>query len=151
MNREVDINNSTSYPSPTNYISKEEVLKEYNNLIETIKKTKDKKIWDFELLYQILIDNLYMLEDPILIRHFLLVTISKINNKLTKNNKPYRINFSDNTYNQFVVDNVGYYKKNNLNNDGNTLNINKIRNHLDYLNKLVTTFTGSDELYLKLV
>ena len=151
MNREVDINNSTSYPSPTNYISKEEVLKEYNNLIETIKKTKDKKIWDFELLYQILIDNLYMLEDPILIRHFLLVTIIKINNELTKNNKPYRINFSDNTYNQFVVDNVGYYKKNNLNNDGNTLNINKIRNHLDYLNKLVTTFTGSDELYLKLV
>ena len=44
MNREEDIINSTSYPSPTNYISKEEVLKESNNLIETIKKTKDKKI-----------------------------------------------------------------------------------------------------------
>ena len=38
MNREVNIVNSTSYPSPTNYISKEEALKEYNNLIETIKK-----------------------------------------------------------------------------------------------------------------
>ena len=92
-----------------------------------------------------------MLEDPILIRHFLLVTISEINNDLTKNNKPYRINFSDNTNNQFVVENVAYYKKNNLYNDGNTVNINKIRNHLDYLNKLVTTFTGSDELYLKFV
>ena len=92
-----------------------------------------------------------MLEDPILIRHFLLVTISEINNDLTKNNKPYRINFSDNTNNQFVVENVAYYNKNNLYNDGNTVNINKIRNHLDYLNKLVTTFTGSDELYLKFV
>ena len=92
-----------------------------------------------------------MLKDPILIKHFLLVTINEINNDLTKNNKPYRIDFSDNTYNQFVAENVAYYKKNNLYNDGDTPNINKIRNHLDYLNKLVTTFTGSDELYLKFV
>ena len=40
-----------------------------------------------------------MLKDPILIRHFLLATINEINNDLDKNNKPYKINFSDNTYN----------------------------------------------------
>ena len=28
-----------SYPAPTNYITKAEVLKEYNNLIEIIRKT----------------------------------------------------------------------------------------------------------------
>ena len=140
----VDIRNPTPYPTPTKYITKEELLKEYNNLIETIRKTKDKKIWDFELIYQILIDNLYMLEDPILIRHFLLLTINEINNNLDKNNKPYRINFSDITYNEFVEENKAYYKKNNLYNDDDTPNIDKICNRLDYLKKIVTTFTDID-------
>ena len=72
-----------------------------------------------------------MLKDPILIRHFLLATINEINNDLDKNNKPYRINFSDNTYNQFVAENVAYYQKNNLYNDDDTPNIDKIRNHFN--------------------
>ena len=105
-------------------------------------------MWDFELLYQILIDNLYMLEDPTLHRHFSIVTINEINNDLAKNNKPYRINFSDYTHNQFVEKNKAYYKKNNLYNDDDTPNIDKICNHLDYLNKLVTFFTDIDKLYL---
>ena len=120
----VDIMNFAPYPTPTNYITKGEVLKEYNNLIAIIRKTSD-----FELLYLILIDNLYILEDPILIRHFLLATINKINNDLDKNNKPYRINFSDNTYIQFVAENVAYYKKNNLYNNDDAPNIDEIRKH----------------------
>ena len=72
-----------------------------------------------------------MLKDPILIRHFLLATINEINNDLDKNNKPYKINFSDNTYNQFVAENVAYYQKNNLYNDDDTPNIDKIRNHFN--------------------
>ena len=72
-----------------------------------------------------------MLKDPILIRHFLLATINEINNDLDKNNKPYKINFSDNTYNQFVPENVAYYKKNNLYNGDDTPNIDKIRNHFN--------------------
>ena len=144
----VDIINPTPYPTPKKDITKEEVLKEYDNLIETIRKTKDKNMWDFELLYQILIDNLYMLEDPTLHRHFSIVTINEINNDLAKNNKPYRINFSDNTHNRYVEKNKAYYKKNNLYNDDDTPNIDKICNHLDYLNKLVTFFTDIDKLYL---
>ena len=35
----VDFINLPSYPAPTNYIAKGEVLKEYNNLIEIIRKT----------------------------------------------------------------------------------------------------------------
>ena len=35
----VDIINFTPYPIPTNYITKEEVLKEYNNLIEIIRNS----------------------------------------------------------------------------------------------------------------
>ena len=70
-----------------------------------------------------------MLKDPILIRHFLLATINEINNDLDKNNKPYKINFSDNTYNQFVAENVAYYQKNNPDNDNDAPNIDKIRNH----------------------
>ena len=127
----VDIINLTSHPTLTNYSTKWEVLKECNNLIEIIRKAYDKKIWDFELLYQILIEKLYMLECPILMRHFLLATINEINNDLDKNNKPYRINFCDNTYNQFVAENVAYYKKNNLYNDNNTPNIDKIRKHFN--------------------
>ena len=70
-----------------------------------------------------------MLEDPILIRHFLLATINKVNNDLDKNNKPYRISFCDNTYNKFVAENVAYYKKNNLYNDDDAPNIDEIRKH----------------------
>ena len=70
-----------------------------------------------------------MLEDPILIRHFLLATINKINNDLDKNNKPYRINFSDNTYIQFVAENVAYFKKNNLYNNDDAPDIDEIRKH----------------------
>ena len=43
-----------------------------------------------------------MPEHPILDRHFLIVAINELNNDLAKNNKPYRINFSDITYSQFV-------------------------------------------------
>ena len=35
----VDFINLPSYPTPTNNIAKGEVLKEYNNLIEIIRKT----------------------------------------------------------------------------------------------------------------
>lgn len=65
-----------------------------------------------------------MLEDTILDRHFLIVTINETNNDLAKDNKPSRINFSDTTYNQFVEENKAYYKKNNLYNDDDTPNIN---------------------------
>ena len=69
-----------------------------------------------------------MLEDLILIRLFLLATINEINNDLDKNNKLYRITFWY-SYNQFVAENVAYYKKNNLYNDDDTPNIDKIRKH----------------------
>ena len=126
----VDIINLTSHPTLTNYSTKWEVLKECNNLIEIIRKAYDKKVWDFELLYQILIEKLYMLECPILMRHFLLATINEINNDLDKNNKLYRITFWY-SYNQFVAENVAYYKKNNLYNDDDTPNIDKIRKHFN--------------------
>ena len=77
-----------------------------------------------------------MLEDPILIRHFLLATINKINNDLDKNNKLYRINFSDNRYNQFVAENVAYYKKNNPYNDDDAPNIDEICKNFHKLKKL---------------
>ena len=144
----VDIINLTSHATLTNYSTKWEVLKECHNLIEIIRKAYDKKIWDFELLYQILIEKLYMLECPILIRYFLIATINEINIDFDKNNKPYRINFCDNTYNHFVAENVAYYKKNNLYNEDDTPNIDKIRNHFNYLKKLVRTFTRTDQLYL---
>ena len=35
----LDFINLPSYPTPTNYITKGEVLKEYNNLIEINRKT----------------------------------------------------------------------------------------------------------------
>lgn len=89
-----------------------------------------------------------MLEDPILDRHFLIVTINEISNDLAKDNKPYRINFSDITYNQFVEENKAYYKKNNLYNGDDTPNINEVFDDLDYFKKLVTSFTDADKLYL---
>ena len=84
----------------------------------------------------------------LLIRHFLLVAVKEINYSVSNNNKPYRINYSHETYNQFVNENKAYYKKNNLINDDSTVNILETIKHFDSFHKLIRLFTYDEKLII---
>ena len=86
----VDIINHNLSPISTKInIPEEELLKEFDDTFDKIIKTRNKKIKEFAML----------------LRHFLLITVSEINFLLFKNNKSFRIDFKDETYNYFIDEN----------------------------------------------
>ena len=110
-----DIINHSLFPNFTkDTIKKEHLIEEFTNLIETIKNIRDKMIKDFVNVYTTAVYHNYKIDEPILIRHFLLITVEEISNDLIKNNKPYRLSFGDEMYNHFVDENEAYYKKMNF-------------------------------------
>ena len=101
-----DIINHSLFPNFTkDTIKQEHLIEEFTNLVESIKNIRDKKIKDFVNVYTTAVDHTYKIDDPILIRHFLLISVQEINNDLIKNNKPYRLNFGDEMYNYFADEN----------------------------------------------
>ena len=89
-----DIINHSLFPNFTkDTIKQEHLIEEFTNLVESIKNIRDKKIKDFVNVYTTVVDHTYKMNDLILIRHFLLITVEEINNNLIKNNKPYRLSF----------------------------------------------------------
>ena len=137
-----DIINYSLFPNFTkDTIKQEHLIEEFTNLVESIKNIRDKKIKDFVNVYTTVVDHTYKMNDLILIRHFLLITVEEINNNLIKNNKPYRLNFGDKMCNHFVDENEAYYKKNKFYNDDGTLNENKLFECLECLNKVVRSCT----------
>ena len=62
-------------------------------------------------IYKIAVDHTYEIDDPLLIRHFLLEAVEEINNDLIKNDKPYRVNFGYNMLGHFLNEGDAYYKK----------------------------------------
>ena len=62
---------------------------------------------------------------------------------MIKNNKPYRLDFGEEMYNHFVDENEAYYKKNKFYNDEN-----KLFERLEYLNKVIRSFTLDNKLFL---
>ena len=111
-------------------------------------KTRNKWIKEFEDIYTYALEQPYKLEDTILLRHFLLIGVEEINFLLFKNNKPYRVNFKDETYNYFVDENESYFKKYNLYNDDGTINDEKLNNRMNYLNNLVSSLNFGNKIYL---
>ena len=146
-----DIINQSSYPNSTKDTIKYSVypnsstykdiknnfLEEFSKLVNTIYNSRNKKIKDFVRIYQIAIDHTYKIDDPLLIRHFLLETIEEINNDLIKNNKPYRVSFWYNIlwYNIFY------------NYDG-SLNNYKLLERIEILNKIVRSCSFSNKIFL---
>ena len=114
-------------------------LEEFSSLVDTIYNTRNKKIKDFVKIYKISVDHTYEIDDPSLIRHFLLETVEGINNDLIKNNKPYRVDFGYKMLVHFLSEDDTYYRKNKFYNDDRTLNDIKLLDHLQYLNKLVNS------------
>ena len=135
------------YPNYSNYenIKNNHLLEEFSRIINTIYNTRNKRIKDFFRIYQIVVDRTYEIDDTLLIRHFLLVTVEQINNDLIKNNKPYRVNFGYKMLAHFLNEDDAYYKKRFYNDDG-TLNEIKLLDRLEYLNKLGKSCTLGNKL-----
>ena len=62
-------------------------------------------------IFKIVVDHTYEIDDPLLIRHFLLETVEEINNDLIENKKPYRVDFGYNMLVHFLNEDDAYYKK----------------------------------------
>ena len=84
-----------------------------------------------------------------LIRHFFLETLEEVNNDLRKNDKQYRIDFSYEMIIQFEEENKEYLIEYDLLNDDGSINENKLNLHLDYIEKIIATYTPSKKLYIK--
>ena len=144
-----DIINHSLFPNFTkDTINQEHVIEEFTNLVETIKNIRDEKIKYFVNVCTTAVDHTYKIDDQILTRPILLITVKEINNNLIKNNKPYRLNFRDEMYDHFVDENEAYYKKHKFYTDDGTLNQNKLFERLEYLNKVVRSCTFGNRLFL---
>ena len=71
-----------------------------------------------------------------------------MNNDLIKNNKPYRVNFGDETFNHFADQNDTYLKEKWFYNHDGTINDFKLHERLDYLKQLVKLWSFSKKLFL---
>ena len=100
---------------------------------------------DFVKIYQIAVNCSYQIKDPILIRHFLLETVEEINNVFIK---PYRVNFWNETFNYFADQNEAYLKEKELYNDDGTINDFKLEECLEYLEKLVRSWSFSKKHFI---
>ena len=119
-----DIFNQSLYPNSTKdtikysvypgsfsayeYIKNNHILEDFSNLVNIIYNIRNKKIKDFAKIYQIAVDHTYKMDDPLLIRHFLLETVEEINNDLIKNNKTYRVDFRYNMLSHFLNEDDAY-------------------------------------------
>ena len=128
-------------------------MEEFSSLVNTIYNTRTKKNKDFVKIYKIAVDHTYEIDDPLLIRYFLLETVEEINNDLIKNNKPYRVDFGHNVLNHFLNEDDAYYKKFYKNfkkfyNDDGTLNNSKLLDRIETLNKIVRSCSFSNKIFL---
>ena len=146
----IDVTKYSEYPpsSTNDTIKQGQLFEEFTILIETIKNIRDKKIKDSMKIYKIAVDHAYEIDDPILIRHFLLKTVQEINDDLIQNNKPYRIDFGDDMFNHFVDENESYLKKKEFYDDDGTLNNFKLEDCLETLDKIVRSCSFSNKLFL---
>ena len=101
------------YPGPYTYedIKNNHLLEEFSSLVNTIYNTRTKKNKDFVKIYKIAVDHTYEIDDPLLIRYFLLETVEEINNDLIKNNKPYRVHLEYNMLEHFLNEIDSYYER----------------------------------------
>ena len=149
----VDVIKYSEYPpsSTNDTIKQDQLFEEFTILIETIKNIRDKKIKDSVKIYKIAVDHAYEIDDPILIRRFLLKTVQEINDDLIENTKPYRIDFVDDMLNHFVGENESYLKKKKKKefyDDYGTLHNFKLEDCLETLDKIVRSCSFSNKLFL---
>ena len=136
------------------FITKDTIIKnglekELEKTGKNIEITVNKKVDYFLKAYRIFVDYNYELDDPILYRHLLLETIEEINKSLIENDRQYRINFSEDSYNYFLIEIEEYLTKHNFYNDDNeTINYDKLRDRFNQLRTIVTFLSPSKDLHI---
>ena len=116
-------------------------MEEFLKLVNTIYNIRNKKIRDFVRIYQIAIYHTYKIDGLILLRHFLLESVEEINNDFIKNNKPYKINFKDETFKHFTDENKSYLKRKEFYYDDGTFNNFKLEECLESLDKILRSWS----------
>ena len=101
----------------TDTIENDQLRKELESIPDIICNIRDKKIEEFLKYFRIAIDYTYETNDPLLTRHFYFKAVEEVNDDLTKNNKPYRIDFRSELCEYFINETEAYWKKHNLYND----------------------------------
>ena len=148
----LDIREIKSLPYPdfptTHTIKNDQLRKELESMPDIICNIRDKKIEEFLKYFRIAIDYTYETNDPLLTRHFYFKAVEEVNDDLTKNNKPYRIDFRSELCEHFINETEAYWKKHNLYNDGGTLNHFRLGRHMETLDTIVRGYTDDDELIL---
>ena len=89
------INHASHFTPIKNIKTEEQLLKEFKDTLNKITKPRNKWVKEFEDICAYAQEQPYKLEDALLLRHFLLISVEEINFLLFKNNKPYRVNFKD--------------------------------------------------------
>ena len=89
------INHASHFTPIKNIKTEEQLLKEFKDTLNKITKPRNKWVKEFEDICAYVLEQPYKLEDALLLRHFLLISVEEINFLLFKNNKPYRVNFKD--------------------------------------------------------
>ena len=145
-----DVIKYSDYPpySTNDTIKRDKRFEEFASLVQTIKNIRDKKNKYFIKIHKIGVDHTYEIDDPILIRHFLLEIFEEINDDLIKNNKPYRISFGNEMFNRVIDENESYLKKKVLYDDNGTFNSFKLEDRLETLDKMVRSCSFNNQLFL---
>ena len=130
-------------------LTDDDYREELIDVINSIFEISAKKLHNFVDKYKSKIDSKYEIKDSMLIRHFFLETLEEVNNNFRKNNKQYRINFSYKMLFNFADEDKEYLEENELLNDDGSINESKLNCKLDYIEKIVTTYSPSKKLYIK--
>ena len=137
------------YSIYSKYSINDQLLKEFASLVVSIFDTRNKNIKDFVNVYTTAVDYTYKIDDPILLRHFLLETVEDINDDLIKNNKPYRVDFGYDMLAHFLNENDAYFEKKEFyDDDDGTFSNFKLLNRIETLDKMVGSWTLGNKLFL---
>ena len=135
----------------TDDIKDNEYRKELINAINSVFDITNRKLNQFVSAYRALIDREFKMDNTLTFRHFFLELLKEANNDLRKNDKQYRINLIWVRIIEFEEEDKEYLKYSNLYNDDGSINNYKLQQHLNLIEKIITTYTPSKKLYVKIV
>ena len=129
----------------TNKEYKNEIIKN-SNLVFDIATEKFNKFVD---TYSSQNDMLFKVENTLLIKHFFLETLDEVNKELRSDNKDYRINIGPHLLCLFKERDKQYIKEYDLCSFDGNIDNNKLQLHLQYIEKIISSFINSKKLYIE--
>ena len=140
---EYSITHTTDDLSDQKY--KDDIIKTNNSVFDIATE----KFNNFVDTYNSQNNMMIKVEDTLLIRHFFLETLDEIDKDLKSNNRDFRINIGPQLLSTFKERDEQYIKNYDLCNLDGSIDNDKLQTHLDYIEKLITSFSNSKKLYIK--